>query len=83
MIELDGRRGHTGERFRDMARDNLHAQTGWTTLRYGWTDVVTRPCSVARQVTTVLKAAGWERDMSLCTRCRADRELWRRASVEP
>lgn len=51
LIELDGRVGHEGtDRFRDMERDNRFALVDWTTLRYGWYDVVERPCEVAAQV---------------------------------
>jgi hypothetical protein len=48
LVELDGRAGHEGMgRFRDMNRDNRLAMARWMTLRYGWFDVVERPCAVA------------------------------------
>jgi len=61
VVELDGRLGHADvERsWRDMARDNAAAARGEATLRYGWGDVVGRPCAVAAQVAGVLRARGW------------------------
>jgi len=32
---------------------------GEATLRYGWADVLGRPCEVAAQVVAVLRARGW------------------------
>jgi hypothetical protein len=60
VVELDGRVGHTeGHEFRDMARDNRTTELGELTLRYGSADVMSRPCSVARQVAQVLRIRGW------------------------
>jgi very-short-patch-repair endonuclease len=70
LVELDGRAGHEGVgRFRDMNRDNRFAALGWVTFRYGWFDVVERPCSVARQVGTVLSARRWPSPLRRCPRC--------------
>jgi very-short-patch-repair endonuclease len=70
LIELDGRLGHQGaDRFRDMERDNRFAVVSWTTLRYGWFDVVERPCAVARQVAEVLTMRGWPGPATPCPRC--------------
>lgn len=72
VIELDGRLGHEGAAaFRDMARDNRHAALGLLTLRFGWFDVATRPCTVARQVAAALATQGWQGTLSPCRRCRA------------
>ena len=72
LVELDGRRGHEGEgKFRDMERDNLFVLKGMATLRYGWSDVVDRPCQVARQVAAVLRSRGWPGTMRSCVRCRS------------
>jgi len=68
-IELDGRLGHadTAGRWRDMTRDNAATLRGETTLRYGWSDVAGRPCDVAAQVATVLRAAGWSGRPTACS----------------
>jgi len=59
-VELDGRTGHSEEgRFRDMRRDNARTCDGHAVLRYGWVDVVGRPCEVAAQVAEVLASRGW------------------------
>lgn len=69
--ELDGRLGHEGPgAFRDARRDNTHAAAGLVTLRYGWADVVARPCLVAAQVTRVLRTRGWRGSPRRCRRCR-------------
>ncbi len=71
IVELDGRLGHDGlGRFRDMRRDNLAILMGQLTLRYGWFDVVDRPCQVAWEVAAVLAARGWTAVPSRCHRCR-------------
>ncbi len=70
VVELDGRAGHeaTGV-FRDMERDNRHALSGAMTLRYGWFDLVHRPCAVGFQVWTALRVLGWADDFTRCRRC--------------
>ncbi|MCU1678117.1 MAG: hypothetical protein JWM93_2875 [Frankiales bacterium] len=59
IIELDGRLGHdsAADAFRDMDRDNAHALDGRTVLRFGWRDVQTRACAVARVVAAALGVA--------------------------
>lgn len=70
IVELDGQMGHVGEgRFRDMHRDNLHVIDGWITLRFGWYDVMSRPCEVAAMVAAVLRSRGWRSEMSRCKAC--------------
>lgn len=59
LVELDGHLGHE-QAFRDMDRDNRAALKGFTTLRYGWHDVVERPGEVAAQIRRALEAAGWD-----------------------
>jgi hypothetical protein len=72
LLELDGRDGHAEEgRFRDRRRDNAFALRALLTLRYGWYDVTDKPCAVAWQVATVLRARGWLGDFRRCGRCRA------------
>jgi hypothetical protein len=58
VAELDGLLGHNryADRHRDMQRDNGHVLADARVLRYGWSDVVTRPCDVATQVAAVLGA---------------------------
>lgn len=69
VVELDGKRWHTAGR-RDLDRDNINATLGLHTLRYGWADVVSRPCDVAGQIAAVLEAYGWEGAPRACVRCR-------------
>lgn len=72
LVELDGRRGHEDlGRFRDMGRDNAFLVEGLVTLRYGWVDVVDRPCEVARQIAQVLAGRGWNGLLTRCRRCAA------------
>ena len=60
VIELDGRAAHPPDGlFRDMHRDNRAAILGDRALRFGWREVVTDPCQVARQVGEVLALGGW------------------------
>ncbi len=70
LIEFDGRIGHVEEgAFRDRRRDNSHALIGWTTLRFGWSDVVGDPCGVAAQIAAALIERGWPGPLDRCPRC--------------
>ncbi|WP_375431680.1 type IV toxin-antitoxin system AbiEi family antitoxin domain-containing protein [uncultured Friedmanniella sp.] len=70
LVELDGRLGHEGAgRFRDYRRDNDFALRQLLTLRYGWFDVVDRPCRVAFQVGSVMVSRGWLGLPQRCSRC--------------
>lgn len=69
VAELDGRLGHE-EAFRDMWRDNGLVESGLTTLRYGWVDLITRPCAVAAQVHRVLALHGYAGRLRTCPGCR-------------
>ena len=70
VIELDGRIGHAAEgAFRDMRRDNRHAEHGLVTLRFGWDDVTRDPCGVAAQVASTLRTRGWRGVLRPCRRC--------------
>jgi hypothetical protein len=76
VVELDGRAGHEGVgRHRDMRRDNRSALAGETTLRYGWWDVLDRPCLVAAEVAAVLAARGWDGLPELCPKCERARTV--------
>jgi very-short-patch-repair endonuclease len=57
VIELDGRVGQSSvhDRFRDMDRDTQHAVAGRRVLRFGWADVIDRPCDVAERVAQSLQ----------------------------
>lgn len=70
VVELDGRLGHE-DKFRDMQRDNRAMLKGYTTLRYGWHDVLNRPCEVAAEILTALQARGWVGVTVSCPGCRA------------
>jgi very-short-patch-repair endonuclease len=68
-VELDGRAAHPEHpRWRDMRRDNAAVAAGDTVLRYGTGDVVSRPCAVAVQVGTALRAGGWRGKPRRCRR---------------
>jgi very-short-patch-repair endonuclease len=68
VVELDGRAAHaTEDRWRDTRRDNASVALGDRVLRYGWADVVGRPCLVAAQVAIVLAAAGWRGSARRCS----------------
>jgi hypothetical protein len=72
VIELDGKRFHSGEqRWRDTERDNQAAVTG-ATLRYDW-DAVTRcACETAAQLAAALRNRGWTGTIRSCSPvCRA------------
>ncbi len=72
IVELDGQLGHVGEgRFRDLRRDNAALVDGYSTLRYGWSDVTEDPCRVARQVAEILLRRGWPGLPTSCPRCRS------------
>ena len=54
-----------------MNRDNRHVLRGKPTLRYGWWDVMARPCEVAFQVFSALAQRGYQRIFGRCHRCSA------------
>ncbi|HEX3899593.1 MAG TPA: hypothetical protein VHW74_10505 [Mycobacteriales bacterium] len=70
-IELDGRLGHDAarEKWRDMRRDNASEVAGMRHLRYGWADMVDRPCEVAAQQAHVLMQQGWPGSLRRCRDC--------------
>jgi hypothetical protein len=70
-IELDGRLGHDSARdqWRDMRRDNRSEIGGLRHLRYGWADIVDRPCEVAAQQAEVLRQQGWAGSFRRCASC--------------
>ncbi|GAB3816961.1 hypothetical protein GCM10028820_17100 [Tessaracoccus terricola] len=70
VVELDGRLGHEEEPFRDMDRDNRLAIRGILTLRFGWHDILTRPCAVALQIRELLARRGGLQGGHRCGRCR-------------
>jgi len=70
-IELDGQLGHDGtiERWRDMDRDNRSETQGLRHLRYGWADMLDRPCEVMIQQALVLRDEGWRGTFRRCRSC--------------
>jgi hypothetical protein len=59
-VELDGHAYHpVDERWLDIGRDNALAADGIVVLRYGWADVVRRPCKTAAQFGEVAATRGW------------------------
>jgi very-short-patch-repair endonuclease len=65
LVELDGRVGHIDGAFRDLRRDNVHATSGFVTLRYGSVDVRGKPCQVA----AALASRGWPGPFVRCPLC--------------
>jgi len=66
-VEPDGRLAHLPEtRWADVRRDNAAAADGIITLRYSWSDVTQRPCSVAGEVGAVLSQRGWTGRLRCC-----------------
>ena len=58
VVELDGRLHVVPhQRWRDLDRDNRATLRAEATLRYGWFDVMSRPCAAAVQVLHVLRRA--------------------------
>ncbi|HVW81335.1 MAG TPA: hypothetical protein VHB69_10405 [Mycobacteriales bacterium] len=76
-IELDGRLGHDAARqqWRDMRRDNRSELAGMRHLRYGWADIVDRPCEVAAQQARILTQQGWPGALKRCAKCPQDTGL--------
>jgi very-short-patch-repair endonuclease len=70
-IELDGKRHHDTfeSRLRDARRDRLAAADGDLTLRFGWWDVASTACVVARELAVVLRARGWTGRARTCRKC--------------
>jgi hypothetical protein len=70
-VELDGRLGHNRatEKWRDMRRDNRSELARLRHLRYGWGDVVDRPCDVAIKQAEVLRQQGWTGTFKRCAVC--------------
>ena len=66
-VEIDGRAAHPDDRrWRDIRRDNDLGARGITTLRYGWDDIVSRPCEVAAQIAVALANRGWTGHLRPC-----------------
>ncbi|MBT8228324.1 MAG: type IV toxin-antitoxin system AbiEi family antitoxin domain-containing protein [Dactylosporangium sp.] len=76
VVELDGRMAHPCQtRCDDRWRDNVTLTGGLAVLRYGWGDVIDRPCLVAAQVATMLRHGGWRGSPVACSpACRVEAE---------
>jgi hypothetical protein len=70
-VELDGRFGHdrAQERWRDMRRDNRSEVLRLRELRYGWADMIDKPCEVAVEHAVVLRQQGWTGTFKRCRTC--------------
>ncbi|WP_313407625.1 type IV toxin-antitoxin system AbiEi family antitoxin domain-containing protein [Aeromicrobium sp.] len=68
VIELDGRRFHSGsrQRDRDLERDLDAAAEAQTTVRLGYGQVFDRPCRTAAKVAAVLAGRGWAGQATSC-----------------
>jgi len=73
VVELDGKRAHSGERRgHDRRRDNDATAGGGATLRYDWDDVTRHSCDAAAQVARSLAKRGWPGQLKPCSpSCRA------------
>ena len=70
IVELDSQAYHRGAAAsRDIDRDRTHAQHGFITLRYTWSDVADHPCRTATDVATTLVGRGWPGWITRCPRC--------------
>lgn len=66
-VELDGQAYHPADRrWMDIGRDNALAGDGVLVLRYGWVDVVTRPCKAAVQWGAAAIRRGWTGTLRPC-----------------
>lgn len=73
IAELDGQLGHRGRgEVRDAWRDAAHLVRGESTLRFGWWDVVQRPCTVAWLLGEVMAQRGWRGALRRCPACPSD-----------
>jgi len=71
IVETDGLAFHDGlAATTDMDRDNYHMDLGITTYRFGWGQVVDRPCETARRVAGALARGGWTGQLKPCPRCK-------------
>ena len=67
-VELDGRLAHPDEeRWHDSHRDNVGGAVGVFTSRYGWRDVVARPCQTALLQARILRRRGWRGQPRPCS----------------
>lgn len=68
MVELDGRLGHelSGERWADLDRDLLAAESGSLTVRAGWRQAL-QPCRLAAAIARLLRARGWTGNPAPCS----------------
>lgn len=70
IAELDGLLGHRGVgEAHDAWRDARHLALGEATVRFGWGDVVRRPCATAALLADVLRSRGWAGTMRRCPAC--------------
>jgi hypothetical protein len=76
-VELDGLQAHPeDQRWQDLRRINAITEKGLVVLRYGWTDINSRPCETAAQVAAVLRKGGWPGQLSPCSpTCKALRYI--------
>jgi hypothetical protein len=82
-VELDGRLAHPDdERWRDSHRDNAAGAAGVYTSRFGWRDVVGRPCETALLQARILRQRGWRGQPRPCSPgCPVGREARVRATA--
>ncbi|OZD09131.1 hypothetical protein CH275_02480 [Rhodococcus sp. 06-235-1A] len=70
-VRLDGRRFHSMREvaFRDRRRDNAAELAGRARLVFGYEEVSSDPCGVARDVALVLQREGWDGEPTSCALC--------------
>ncbi|QCX28651.1 type IV toxin-antitoxin system AbiEi family antitoxin domain-containing protein [Nocardioides jishulii] len=71
IIELDGRAYHSlaSQRYADLERDAAAAAAGHLTIRLGWGQVFSSPCTTAERLARVLRQRGWAGSLRRCPQC--------------
>lgn len=59
VVELDGERWHRDRQRQDRRRDNVTADEGVLTYRFGWPEVTDGACETARLLARALRRRGW------------------------
>lgn len=58
---------------RDRRRDNAAELAGRSRLVFGWSEVSTRPCRAAHEVSAALRRHGWQGPLARCPKCPGQR----------
>lgn len=69
VIQLDGWAFHKDRIRKDARDDAIRAGMNIVTLRFGWEDIVSRPCQTMRMIADVLSTNGWTGSLTPCPMC--------------